>query len=84
VTYVDPNDPPMLLIHGLADHEVASSQSELMAARLRAAGVPVETLFIPGADHGWIGADAAATRAASLQALQRTFDFLEAQAAKGR
>jgi len=84
VTYVDPNDPPTLLIHGLADHEVASSQSELMAARLRAAGVPVETLFIPGADHGWIGADAAATRAASLQALQRTFDFLEAQAAKGR
>jgi acetyl esterase/lipase len=80
MTYVDAGDPPMLLMHGLADHEVPAQQSEAMAARLRAAGVPAETLFIPGVDHGWIGPTAAATRAASLQALQRTFEFLEVQA----
>ncbi|MBW8812858.1 MAG: alpha/beta hydrolase [Caulobacterales bacterium] len=84
VTYVDPADPPMLLIHGLADTEVSPQQTRAMAQRLRAAGVPVETLFTPGVDHGWIGTDAAATRAASLQALQRTFDFFDAQARPSR
>ena len=81
LTYVDPADPPMLLIHGLADTEVSWRQTEAMAARLRSAGVPAKTLVIPDVDHGWIGAGAAATRAASLLALQRTFDFFDALAA---
>jgi acetyl esterase/lipase len=82
VAYVDASDPPMLLIHGTADTTASPRQSEVMAARLRKAGVPVETLFIPDVDHGWIGANPAVTRNASLLALQRTFDFFEAQAAK--
>jgi acetyl esterase/lipase len=77
VSYVDRSDPPMLLIHGTADGEVPSQQSELMAARLREAGVPVQTLFIPGADHGFMAGTPEATRAAHLQALQRTFDFID-------
>ena len=84
ITYVDPADPPMLLIHGLADKEVSWRQTEAMAARLRSAGAPAQTLFIPDVDHGWIGADPAATRDASLVALRRTFDFFAALAATGR
>lgn len=76
-SYADSADPPMLLAHGTADKEAPVRQAEEMAARLRAAGARVQTLFIRGADHGWIGPDPAATRQASLLALQRTFDFFD-------
>lgn len=78
VTHASADDPPMLLIHGMADTTAPSAQSEAMAKRLRAEGARVETFYIPGADHGWMGATAAETRAASLLALQRTFDFIDA------
>jgi len=84
LTYVDGKDPPMVLMHGLADEEVAPRQTQAMAAALKAAGVPVQTLFIPKVGHGWIGADPATTRSASLEALQRTFDTLEGWAHAGR
>jgi len=83
LTYAPRADIPMLLMHGLADTEVSPKQTEAMAAALKTGGASVETLFIPGVGHGWIGPDAAATRAASLQALRRTFATLEAWA-RGR
>jgi dipeptidyl aminopeptidase/acylaminoacyl peptidase len=48
-----------------------------MAARLKQAGVPVETLFIADAGHGLIGKTPAITRDANLNALRRTFDFMD-------
>ncbi|MGA2000669.1 MAG: alpha/beta hydrolase [Terriglobales bacterium] len=78
VSHITPSGPPMLLIHGTADKTAPLKQSEEMAERLRKAGVPVETLFIPDVGHGWIGANPAATRKASLLALQRTFDYIDA------
>jgi dienelactone hydrolase len=53
-----------------------------MAARLQKAGVPVETLFIPDVDHGFIGKTPDATRDANLKALQRSFDYIDAFFAK--
>jgi dipeptidyl aminopeptidase/acylaminoacyl peptidase len=67
----------MLLIHGTADKEVPVTQTEAMTASLQTAKVPVTMLLIPGVDHGFIGPEPQATRAASLQALQRTFDFID-------
>lgn len=75
VSYIDRKDPPMLLIHGEKDAVVAVEQSRLAEARLKAAGVPVETIYIPGVDHSFIGATAAETRAATLKATNATFDF---------
>lgn len=75
VHHVGAQTPPMLLIHGTADDEVAYQQTEEMAAALKAAGRPVDTLLIPEMGHGLIGKTQAATRAANLQALQRTLDF---------
>jgi len=72
----------MLLIHGLADTEAPAEQSRIMAERLRKAGVAVETLFIPDVDHGFIGKTPEVTRAASLDALQKTFDFMDKLAGK--
>jgi len=77
VTYIDPSDPPMLLIHGLADTLVAVSQTTEFAERLRAAHVPVETLIIPEVNHGFIGKTDAITRSATEQALLRTFAFFD-------
>ena len=49
--------PPFLLAHGTADSFVPYGQSELFAARLRAAGVQVELQTVPGAEHMWRGVD---------------------------
>ncbi len=43
--------PPVLLVHGEADGVVPVRASRVAEAALRAAGVPVEALFIPGLDH---------------------------------
>lgn len=79
VTYVDVKDPPFLLIHGEADKTVPVAQSRLGEARLRAAGVPVETIYIPNVDHSFIGRTPAETREATLRATNATFDFFHAK-----
>jgi acetyl esterase/lipase len=75
ISYIDVNDPPSLLIHGEKDAVVDVSQSRAAEARLKAAGVPVESIYIPGVDHSFIGATYADTKAATLQATNATFDF---------
>jgi acetyl esterase/lipase len=81
--HVDRKDPPMLLIHGMDDQVVPVSQSYELDAKLKAAQVPVTLDVIPGVGHSWIGANEAATRAASLHALDLTFRFFDARL-KGR
>jgi phospholipase/carboxylesterase len=44
--------PPVLLVHGEADEVVPVSRSRDAEASLRAAGVPVESLYCPGLGHG--------------------------------
>jgi len=77
-SYIDRADPPFLLIHGALDKTVAPSQSREFHAALQAAGVKSELLIIPGVDHSFIGPNAPTTRAASLQALQKTIEFFDA------
>lgn len=77
VTYVKRDTPPLLLIAGTADEEVAFGQSEAMAARMRAAGAPVELMPLPGANHGFVDATPEATKRDSLAALDRTFAFFD-------
>lgn len=75
VTYIDKSDPPFLLIHGTADKTVPVAQSHIGEAALRKAGVPVESIYIDGVDHSFIGATPEATRTATLHATNATFDF---------
>ena len=76
VTYVDPKDPPFLLIHGDEDKVVPVAQSHIAESRFKAAGVTVDSIYIPGVDHSFIGSTPAQTRAATLRATNATFDFL--------
>jgi acetyl esterase/lipase len=75
VTYIDAKDPPFLLIHGEADKVVAVDQSRLAEAAMKAAGEPVDAIYMPGIDHSFEGADAATTKAAVTKAVNATFDF---------
>ena len=77
ITHADASDPPILLLHGEGDVVVPVAQSERMAERLRAAGATVEMEVFPGVGHSWIGDDEAATRAASLRALDLTYSFFD-------
>ena len=51
-TYVSPNDPPVLTLHGTADRTVPYDQAVRLDAALRAAGVPSYLVTIEGAGHG--------------------------------
>ena len=78
ITHVDAKDPPALLIHGELDKVVLVGQSRAFDAALRAKGVGSELLVIPAVDHSFIGSSPEATRQASLQALSKTFAFIDA------
>lgn len=52
ITYITPDDPPFLIVHGDADALVPHHQSELLEAALRRAGVQVRFVTIPGGPHG--------------------------------
>jgi acetyl esterase/lipase len=74
-SYVSANDPPFLLIHGETDVVVPVAQSRDVEAKMKAVGMAVEAIYIPGVDHSFVGATAAETRAATLKATNATFDF---------
>jgi acetyl esterase/lipase len=82
IAHVDAKTPPMLLIYGSEDKTVPPDQSRAMAAKLKATGVRNEVIEIAGADHSFIGHTPAATREASLKALQATFDWFDATVGK--
>jgi len=77
VSYVNPQDPPMLLIVGTEDKTVPYHQTLEMADKLKAAGVPHELLVIPDVAHGFFGKTPEQTRVANLKALDATFRFID-------
>lgn len=52
ITYVSPDDPPFLIVHGDRDPLVPLNQSELLRDALAAAGVPVTLHVVEGGGHG--------------------------------
>jgi len=67
ILHVDANDPPTLLIHGDADDLVPITHSEIMQAEFEARGVVSDFITIPGAGHGFRGADAVTAARASVE-----------------
>ncbi|MEO0475274.1 MAG: alpha/beta hydrolase, partial [Planctomycetota bacterium] len=51
-TYIDKDDPPMLIVHGTEDPIVPLSQSEYLVKYLNKAGVEHRLEVIEGAGHG--------------------------------
>jgi acetyl esterase/lipase len=52
ITYVRPDAPPFLIVHGEIDPLVPHHQSELLEAALHRAGVPVSFYTVRGGGHG--------------------------------
>jgi acetyl esterase/lipase len=51
VTYITPDDPPFLIIHGSEDGVVPLDQAQVLNERLTAAGVPSTLVVVENADH---------------------------------
>src|SRR4030095_9652554 len=64
--WVTPNAAPTLCIHGTDDKYVAHEQAVWLVDKLKAATVEAELLTLPGAGHGFKGADAEKAEAALL------------------
>ena len=55
ITYVTPNDPPVLTVHGTEDRIVPYDQAVRLDAALKKAGVPAYFVTIDGGGHGDFG-----------------------------
>ncbi|MFC2019920.1 prolyl oligopeptidase family serine peptidase [Chloroflexota bacterium] len=53
VTYVTPDDPPLLLVHGDLDRTVPFNQSEIMLKAYQQAGIEATLIKVSGAGHGF-------------------------------
>ncbi len=74
VTYVDPADPPFLIVQGEKDESVNPNQSRLLHSWLRAKGVPSELIIVEGAPHYGPMFDAPEVRKRVLNFLQGVFE----------
>jgi len=72
ILFVTPDDPPTLLIHGDADTTVNISHSQRMIEVLRENHITSDFITVPGAGHGFQGADAQKAQAALLSWFQHT------------
>lgn len=62
VTYVDKNDPPVLIVQGEKDESVPNTQSRLLSSWLTIAGVKNQLIIVPDAPHYGAMFDAEAIR----------------------
>ena len=51
-TYIDKNDPPVIIFHGEKDNVVPCCQGKKFYEALKAAGVKTEATFVPEGGHG--------------------------------
>jgi acetyl esterase/lipase len=57
VTFVTPQSPPTIILHGGVDVVVSPNQSTALRTRLITAGVVNQYVFYPTENHGWLGAN---------------------------
>ncbi len=81
ISRVDPADPPTFLAHGGDDEIVPPGESELLAGRLREAGVPHNLVELPWANHTfdflWGGWDSQITRSSLERFLEKHLETPE-------
>ena len=72
IKYIDIGDPPVLIIHGLEDHSVPVSQSELLYQVLLEIGVEVILKRVPGFGHAYLTPE----NQVAPELLEPTLEFL--------
>jgi acetyl esterase/lipase len=71
-SFVSPDDPPFLVMHGTIDNLVPFNQSEILTDALRAHGVPVSFVPVPNVGRG-------GSAFFSTANLQTVYQFLDAR-----
>ena len=82
VTYVSPDDPPFLIIHGEKDSYSPVEQAQTLDAKLKAAGVPSTLIVVKGGEHSLQSADGSPTAPTQEEITQAIVDFLNANLMK--
>jgi len=57
VTYLTPDDPPVMTFQGTADPLVPLEQAEILHRRLSRLGIENRLIILEGRGHGWVGED---------------------------
>lgn len=76
VTYITPDDPPFLILHGDQDELVPLQQSQILYERLQAAGVPAELVVVKNAMHAFRPAGGEEIQPSGMQLFQTMIRFL--------
>jgi acetyl esterase/lipase len=77
VTYVSSDDPPFLILHGEADKLVPIEQSQILLAKLQAAGVPAELVTVANAGHSFMPEDGKSISPSRKEIAQMIVKFFE-------
>jgi len=75
VTYIDPGDPPFLILHGDQDTTVYLEQSQILYQKLQATGVEAQLVVVHGAGHGFAKAGAQPISPSPKEINQQITDF---------
>ncbi len=76
VTYVTPDDPPFLILHGEKDGYAPVQQAEELDSKLKAAGVASTLIIVKGGQHSLNSNDGSPTDPTQEQLSQAILDFL--------
>ena len=76
VTYVTPDDPPFLIIHGEKDGYSPVEQAETLDAKLKAAGVSSKLVIVQNGEHGLTSLNGDPTMPSAEEINQLILDFL--------
>lgn len=76
VTFVDGDNPPLLLLHGEDDESVRVRNTRRLAAAVAKAGGPVETVIYPEMSHAWIVATLASPLRGQSDVLEQVAGFV--------
>jgi acetyl esterase/lipase len=76
VTYVTPDDPPFLIIHGEKDGYAPVEQAQTLDAKLKAAGVSSQLVVVQNGEHGLTSSNGDPTRPTAEEISQLILDFL--------
>ena len=78
ITYLSDRTPPFLIVQGIDDKTVPVTQAQNFYAAMRDRNLKAELPLLPNVGHMFIGDTAERTKAASNEALEATFRFIDA------
>jgi acetyl esterase/lipase len=76
VTYVTPDDPPFLIIHGEKDGYAPPAQAQELDAKLRAAGASSKLVIVKNGEHGLASSTGDPASPTAEEISQMILDFL--------